>query len=54
MKRNETFQGWNMNNNGFRIRQHEIGNNANIGISGFATWKQNIPVRIEPRPLINL
>ena len=35
----------------------EIGNNANIGIRGFTTWKKSSdkmlpPVGIEPRPLI--
>ena len=39
----------------------EIGNNANIGIRGFTTWKQKnssnriLPLAsIEPGPLINL
>ena len=48
-------------NRGFH-KLDEIGNNANIGIRGFTTWKQKIPVknvtpppvRIEPKPLINL
>ena len=39
---------------------HKVGNNANVGIRGFTTFKQNIPVKlltrviIEPRPLMNL
>ena len=39
----------------------KIGYNANIGIRGFTTWKQKIPVTkfytqwgLKPRPLINL